>query len=254
MRNGFFNFFRGLTNIPRYFTAKIRRKPFHRTMRVSEENKRMGVLKARKRARNTLAAANPEHIHKNVVQENLNNLRKVNLNAVIAPEIGNKGSICYDLRKEIEKYDRALQRARSALHQTGTPYRNRALSAILPRDIKNRYRSLDCDRYLRNNPLNTTLPLTGNIIRSIAPENSQAMISHIRRSMGTGIAPQNSVPISAGPTNRNTVNRSTARMSQRKSQRPSARLRRTNRRTLAIPSAVQEVANENENEKNNEEK
>ncbi len=207
VKNSLTNFYRALTNLPRWLNATVKRKPFHRKMRVKEEEERKGSLK-KKRSERRQVLAQPAFLHRSLIQENLNNLRMVNPNALVPPEVGDKGAYCMILKGAHED---ALE---DFFRQTGT---NRRQKNRLSSPYKVTYNSLQCDTYLRNNPLNTSLPTIGNVISSETPEETHARESAIL----------NQLRSEANQRLRRSINRRSTRRS-------------------SLPAAVEEVSNENE--------
>ncbi len=210
VKNSLTNFYRALTNLPRWISATVRRKPFHRKMRVKEEEEKKGSLK-KKRSERRQVLAQPEFLHRSLIQENLNNLRMVNPNAMVPPEIGDKGAYCMILKashdEAVENYIRNMGGSMRNKNRYGTPY-------------KTTFNSLDCSTYLRNNPLNNSLPTIGNVISSETPEEiharETAILNQLRREANERL--------------RRSMNRRTTRRS---------------RRSTALPATVEEVSNEN---------
>ena len=213
IKNKLTNFYRALTNLPRWISATVRRKPFHRKMRVSEEEARKGSLK-KKRSERRQVLAQPAFLHRNLIQENLNNLRMVNPNAIVPPEIGDKGAYCMILKashdEAVDNYIRNMSGNSKFRNLYSTPY-------------KTTYNSLDCDTYLRNNPLNNSLPTIGNVISSETPEEiharETAILNQLRREANERL--------------RRSLNRRTTRRSTQRSR---------------LPTTVEENENSNEND------
>ena len=211
VKNSLTNFYRALTNLPRWIGATIRRKPFHRKMRVREEEEKKGSLK-KKRSERRQILAQPNFMHRSLIQENLNNLRMVNPNAMVPPEIGDKGAYCVALKaahdEAVDNFIRNMGGNSKFRNLYGSPY-------------KTTFNSLDCSTYLRNNPLNNSLPTVGNVISSETPEEiharETAILNQLRREANERL--------------RRSMNRRSTRRS---------------RRTTTLPATVEEASNENE--------